>query len=396
MINTNTLVNLLLVFILVLLSGSILFVGYVIPVYLVGFIIAFFSVINKKINLTHFKLFTVSFILFVFILLVNFVFSSSNSFGNYFTVISLGLYSLLVKLSFDVRKQNFLPFLYTILKYFVLHSLVGFIVTQFCSFNLVELGSSGYMIKTFNYLFYYNSQFLIAGITFFRNQGFFWEPGVLSVFANIFLFLSLFEFKNRKNAMFASLSIVSTFSTTGIFLLCLQLYTYLRINKLEVRVKSLLIILIVFTSVLFISNLMEKKKFSDSTVISSLGMRKLDLYSGFMVAINNPFFGVGLNKKAFIKERDKFLPKEFYATRSLIKNRGNTNSFLQILYSFGLIIGLLILYFFYKQEIVKKHKKLFYLIILICLSSEPLWVTPFFLILLFSGMRTYIRKYNII
>ena len=381
----------------ILFSGSMLFVGYRVGLYIVTFVFLLFILLRRPVfSKIEFRIFITNTLISISVLIINFIFSTSNEFKNYFTLISFVVLSQLIYLFSLNFKRSLSFYLNHVLKHIVIFSLIGFVLIQFLPASEVKIGNSNFVVWSVFNFFFFDSSVNILGLEILRNQFFFWEPGVLSVFSNIFLFLSLFEFKNRKNAIFASLSIVSTFSTTGIFLLCLQLYSYLRINKLEVKVKSFLTILMVFTSILFISNLMEKKKINDSIVISSLGMRKLDLYSGFMVALNNPFFGVGLNKKAFIEERDKFLPKEFYATRSLIENRGNTNSFLQILYGFGLIIGLLILYFFYNQEIVKKHKKLFYLIILICISSEPLWVTPFFLILLFSGMRKYIRKFNII
>lgn len=387
MINTNTLVNFLLVFILVLLSGSILFVGYIIPVFLVGFIIAFFSVINKKINLTDFKLFTVSFILFVFILLVNFVFSSSNSFGNYFTVMSLGLYALMVKLSLDVRKQNFVPILYTILKYFVLHSLVGFIVTQFCSFNVVEFGSSGYEVNTFNYLFYYNSQFLIAGITFFRNQGFFWEPGVLSVFANIFLFLTLFKFKNRRNVVLATICILTTFSTTGLLLMFLQLIYSLRIIKTAFFEKVIVIIIAFSIFLIGIGSLEEKMEEENNTNITSYSLRLYDLYSGLIISVNNPYFGVGINNEAFLKERNKYKPNNFNFTNSDIGDRATSNDFVKIFFSQGFIVGLYILFLFFYQSIIDNDRSFFFIVLMLNLSTEPLLYTPFFMFILLTSLQ---------
>lgn len=391
MINIKILFNLLLVFILVLLSGSILFIGYIIPVFLVGFIIAFFSVLNKKINLNHFKLFTCSFLLFIFILLVNFIFSSSNSFGNYFTVISLGLYSLLVKLSLDIRKQNFLPILNTVLKYFVFHSLVGFIITQFCSFNPIELGSSGYVVNTFNYLFYYNSKVLISGITIFRNQGFFWEPGVLSVFANIFLFLSLFKFKNRRNIVLASICILTTFSTTGILLMFVQIVYSLRKIKITFF-KKIFILIIAFSFFLIgIKSLEEKIEKGNVVNITSYGVRLYDLYSGFSIAINNPFFGVGINKEAFLIERNKYIPDSFNFVNSALGDRATSNDFVKIFFSQGIIVGLYILFLFFNQSIINNDRLFFFIVLMVNLSTEPLLYTPFFMFILLTSLQNKIK-----
>ena len=399
MINMKSVIKIeyILSLLVILLSGSMLFVGYTVGLYIVTFIFLLFILLRRPVfSKIEFTIFITNTLISISVLIINFIFSTSNEFKNYFTLISFVVLSQIIYIISLNFKQRLSFYLNQVLKHIVMFSLIGFVLIQFLPASELKIGNSNFVVWSVFNFFFFDSSINILGLTVLRNQFFFWEPGVLSVFANIFLFFSLFEFKNRKNAIFASLSIVSTFSTTGIFLLCLQLYSYLRINKLGLKIKSLMTILIVCTSILFITNLMEKKKISDSKVISSLGMRKLDLYSGFMVAVNNPFFGVGINKKAFIKERDKYLPKKFYDKRTLIKNRGNSNSLIQIFYGFGLIIALFILYFFYNQEIINKHKKLFYLIILICISSEPLWVTPFFLILLFSGMRKHIRKFNII
>lgn len=392
MINTNKLINFVLVLFLILLSGSILFMGYIVPTFVLGVFIAIISIVSKKnIERKHFNLFYKSFLLILLVLILNFIFSSSNNFGNYFTVMSLGLYALLVKLSFDVRFQDFTKPLYHVLRFFVIYSLIGFIISQFLSYNIIEIGPTGFRTSTFYYLFYYFSKVSFLGFSFFRNQGFFWEPGVLSVFANIFLFLSIFKFKSSKNTLLASICILTTFSTTGLLLMSLQLFFLLKEFKSSYSKKIFLIFLIAAIFVIGFNSYIEKKNESEIKSISSLGVRLYDIYSGIAISLNNPFFGVGLNKEAYLIERDKYFSDSFSFSNFELGDRNSSNDLVKIFFSSGIFLGFYILYLMYNQNIVEHNKFFFLLVLLICLSGEPLFHTPFFLYIVFNGLQNKIK-----
>jgi len=63
----------------------------------------------------------------------------------------------------------------------------------------------------------------LFGIEFCRNQGLFWEPGVLQIYLNLFFFLQAFIFKQNRWLILIGFAILGTYSTTGILILIGQL-----------------------------------------------------------------------------------------------------------------------------------------------------------------------------
>jgi len=384
--------NFSLVLLLILLSGSILFVGYIIPTFIVGVILGVLSIIlRQNKGAKEIRLFSKTFILFVIVMVINFLFSKSNDFGNYVTIIALGFYAFLVKLSFDTRRQNFTYYLYRVLNFIVLYSFVNFLLVQFVPVNLVEFGSTGFAVNTFNFLFFFRSKVSLLGVDIFRNQGFFWEPGILSVFANFFLFLALFKFKERKKTIIAIICIITTFSTTGLFLLVLQLIYSLKTYKISKIKKVLGLILSIPILLLAYYSFSEKEGQSKEHNISSYGIRTYDLYSGFTIAIKNPLFGVGINKEAYLAERDKYFPRNLSFDKYDIEGRATSNGFTKIFFSLGIFLGAFIIYLIYNQNIVTEHKLMFLTVTVINLSTEPLFYTPFFLFIVFSGLQNKLK-----
>lgn len=392
----DLLVNYALIIIILSLSGSLLQVGYIIPTFIVSFVFVFIKIISLKIyNVYEVEKNILIFVFVIFFLIINFLFSISNNFGNYTTVILLYLLTILIYFLF--KEKQFIYYFYNFFKLIIIFSLFGFVILQFVPITNIEIGTDKFFTGTFGYIFYSGSSVSINGFIINRNQSFFWEPGILSVYTNIFLFLSIFVFKNKQNIIIATICIITTFSTTGIFLLLLQFIYYTFTNKISFSNKIKLLLLIVPVIFLFINSFSEKKNESEKEVVSSYGMRSLDLYSGILVTLNNPIFGVGLNKEAFIVERNKYLPSEFEMVFETIENRGNSNSLLQLFYSMGIVIGFLVLFALYKQNEINCHKYFIFLIMIICIVTEPLFFSPFFMFFICSGLNKIIKiKLNLL
>ncbi|MBL0738863.1 hypothetical protein JI750_18350 [Flavobacterium sp. GN10] len=365
-------------------SGSMLHVGFIIPTYICFLSIVLCSIVRIKVyNKKKIELTLIGFSAFVIVLLINFIFSASTSFGNYGTVISLGLLTFLVIFYFVSKNVDFKYYLYRVLKFILILSLIGFVLSIFRLGTSTQIGD-GFKTITIGYVFYYYWDQAIGPIIFYRNQGIFWEPGILAVYANIFLFLSLFVYKNKKNVWLAVLCVLTTFSTTGFFILLIQLAVFLKKNKLGFLKKIFLSFGVVFVVLILFLSFSDKKNSAEDEAVSSYGMRSFDLYSGFMVAISNPMVGVGLNKEAFFKERNKFIPAEISEIFEVIEERGNSNSIMQLFYTMGLVIAFLTLYMLYKQSFFEEQRGLFFVIMVISLSSEPLLLSPFFMFFVFS------------
>ena len=112
-------INYALIIIVLLLSGSLLQVGYIIPTYSVGMAFATIKLISlKKYNVCKVKINIVIFGLVVFCLTINYLFSVSSNFGNYTTVILL--YLLTVLIHFIFREKEFIYYFYKVFKIFII------------------------------------------------------------------------------------------------------------------------------------------------------------------------------------------------------------------------------------------------------------------------------------
>ena len=64
----------------------------------------------------------------------------------------------------------------------------------------------------------------LFGVEFCRNQGLFWEPGVLQIYLNLFFFLQAFILKQNRWLFLIGFVILGTYSTTGILILIAIIY----------------------------------------------------------------------------------------------------------------------------------------------------------------------------
>ncbi len=393
MIKVESFLNNSLILFLILLSGSVFHVGFFTPTYLlsltlvVGSLFYTFNYSRKQITLFGFSLF-----FWTTIFASNFIFSTSNNFKDYSIILMQSLLSLLFILSFKLRKADFKYHLYSVLLLLMILSLIGFILSVFQIGTRIDLGDSGFSVNTIGYIFYYSAEMITEPIILFRSQGVFWEAGLLAIYANIFLFLSLFTYNNSRNSILAIICILTSLSTTGFLLLGIQLFVYLRRAKLNIAKKIYLILTIIPIAVFFVFSLLSKQSEGEDRSVSSYALRTFDLYSGTMVTLSHPIFGVGLNKEVFLKERNKFLPKEMEEIFSLIEDRGNTNSILMLFTSMGMIFGIFILYMFYRQDVFLEQNRLFFLIMVLSLTSEPVLFSPFFMSFMFLGFQKSITN----
>jgi hypothetical protein len=128
------------------------------------------------------------------------------------------------------NKNKFTDYLYLALLVVLFHSLTNFFLYPLISGNLSSISNWHYECSSFLKLFFYNPQkysFDVLGFTMVRNQGLFWEPGVLQVFLNILLFLSLFVRRFKLSLVgLISFAVLSTLSTTGLLIMILQFVVY--------------------------------------------------------------------------------------------------------------------------------------------------------------------------
>ena len=190
---------------------------------LVFTIIFFGNQIKKKIFyasvLTFLCIFTLGAINFFFAISEQ----SINKYGFHFLSLIIGIF-FIVHFQNNRSEKIFLDRFYLVLKIIALHAAVNFILYFFIQNNLSDVISRDKDIyKTFFHIFYYMPEKSVVSIfnfEFCRNQGLFWEPGILQIYLNMLFFLEAFVFKKSKLLLLlASVLIITTYSTTGLILL---------------------------------------------------------------------------------------------------------------------------------------------------------------------------------
>jgi len=307
------------------------------------------------------------------------------------------------------ESSYFLDRIHFILKIVLYHALLSFLFYFFLKEYLIKLyGGWGneYIADSFYYLFFYDAEkykFSLFGVEFVRNQGWFWEPGILQIFLNILLFIEGFVVKRNKWTIFLLIiAIITTYSTTGIFIMLILLvfifWSYIRKNPL---------IMILAISLSFPLYYVAKTNIENKTTgerSSSFQKRYLDLVQPFAIAREYPITGVGLDRDYFQKLRYRFQMKDNFGKIiqtytgfdriSESTEKGSSNSLTYLMAAMGFPAAFFLFYCLLKQNLFTKRKGIFMIIIIISVFSEPLLLRPFFLIFIVSGMISIFNKYT--
>jgi hypothetical protein len=403
----------LLVLLLVFTGGGLLFVFnrnlmyYIfMAILVIVFLLNFFKL---KRELTNSIVFTTISILSLFI--INFFFAfSEQSLDKYLYYLTVILSSILFYVHFKNNRGNqiFLLRLNFILKIIFLHALVNFIAYFFVNDQLFEINSEYYSCKTYNYLFYYASDEInlsvmnLFGVEFCRNQGLFWEPGVLQIYLNLFFFLQAFILKQNRWLFLIGFVILGTYSTTGILILIGQLI-YLFIQRFNENKLFLPIIFLSFIPIYFVFSINVEEKLRGDRIFS-FQKRLFDFTQPLFIAAANPLTGVGLDLDQFQKLR-----YEFYIDSESLElinetlgvslkaagtSAGSANSITFLIAAMGFPTGILFVFMFLRQKIINDHRLIFYFIVFTSVMAEPLFLRPFFFIFIISGFYHYFLKFT--
>ena len=394
----------ILVFFLVMSTGGMLFVLNRNLMSVLFFILLLFGIFFLGVPLRK-RIVNASIVTFFVVTLLGFVNysfaivdQSSNKYLFHFLTITI---SILFVFHFANNRENetFIKRLYFVLQLISLHALLNFFSYFFVKNSLTTVNSAFNEFETFKQIFYYATDKGIVnlfGFDFCRNQGFFWEPGVLQIFLNILFFLEAFIFrKNKLILLLTTFLILTTYSTTGLIILIIQFSIY---NKSQIRERRLIFPLLVFLllPITQIININFDEKFKGENQ-GSFQKRLFDLTQPFFIALENPVTGIGLDLFQFQKIRE-----EFYISSSSLANintligadsridtyitdKGSSNSVMFLFAATGFPTALLLLYMFFKQRIVQNNRALWLIILLFSIMSEPLLLRPFFFIFIISG-----------
>jgi len=397
----------LIVFMLVMSSGGLLFVFNRNLLYgvFVAILSASYFLMRNKILKINFNSSIITLLILFGLLIINYLFAVNeqelNKYYYYFMVISVSVFSLM---HFGDNKNRLLLSLYAVLRIIVVHSLLNFSFFFFIKDNLSVISSTYHECETFLNLFFYTTErgvITLFGLEFCRNQGLFWEPGILQVFLNIFFFLNAFIFKkNRFMLALTAVAIVTTYSTTGIALLLLQSLVYI---LKEMKDNKLLVLIFLFFTipVIMIFNLnVEEKVQGDKQ--ASFQKRLFDLTQPFFIAVEYPLTGIGLDLNQFQKMREEFYfssanldalqDQMGVDSKTVGTDKGSSNSIMFLFATMGFPTTIIFLFMFFNQQIIIDTKWLFMIIMLISVMSEPLLLRPFFFIFIASGFTQFFHR----
>ena len=297
--------------------------------------------------------------------------------------------------------QQLIRSLYVVLGLILFHALFSFIAFLFVRNSLIAISTAYNEHETFLHIFFYitdSKTINLFGLEFCRNQGLFWEPGVLQGFLNMFFFLEAFIIKKRKSLLLLTAAVIlTTYSTTGLALLLIQSVVYIfyefKTNKWLI---PFVLGLCIPVYMIFSLNVEEKIQGEKE---ASFQKRYFDLIQPLFIAFENPLTGIGLDAEQFQNMR-----QEFYISSSSLSyleeqtgieskvrgtDKGSSNSITFLFAAMGFPTAILLVYMFFKQQIIKEKKWLWMLIMVVSVMSEPLLLRPFFFLFIVSGF-TYV------
>lgn len=272
---------------------------------------------------------------------------------------------------------------YSALSVFFVNALLGYFFYLIIPFAFVDYITAGYPYKTFIYLFF------VTNADGIRNTGFLWEPGLLQLMLNLFLFYAINKRKPAWLLLLIVLTLIPTFSTSGYFCLALNYLYFIFYNFKEHKRKvfALLIITLVSSSALvfMLSNITDKLGGENLSGLARLR----DLYIGEELIREKPLLGHGIYDENYLKSRpyvaaiedDVFGAKTAGIMGSLAG--GYVNGFLDIFEWFGVPAGLFVYYCLYRNRFIGQRfleRIIFMMILCFTFFAEPITYTSFFLL----------------
>ena len=297
----------------------------------------------------------------------------------------------------EENKNKFISHLRIILKIVLVHSLINFFIYPYIELNLTEISNERYDCLTYNYLFYYLGETHLIKFPVFemaRNQGIFWEPGILQIFMNLLLFIEAFIMKKRGLVFWLSIfSIVSTFSTTGFVVMFVQLILYFfNTFKQNIYISAIVFGLIGVVYLITAANVQNKIS-GDGKV--SFQARLFDLVQPLYILADSPLTGVGLDDEQYVSTRQSTsYSLNLNAVDFTNRKKGSTNSVTFFLAAAGIPFFFVVFYMLYNQQFILEKRLWFFTFIVISLMSEPLLLRPFFLTFVMSGTIHFFEQFR--
>jgi len=244
----------------------------------------------------------------------------------------------------------------------------------------------------------------VKGGSLARNTGILWEPGLLQLMLNLFLFYSIIHKKSLLNICLVILLIITTFSTSGFVILLFNIGLFI-FGRTDNKARLLINILygILLTAALYTtmsSNIIDKVGGENTSGL----IRFRDFSIGLELIKEKPILGHGiydseyLLSKSYVQHIEAMIFTEGFLEISGDMAGGFTNGLIAIFTWFGLPVGCILYYLLYKNKFVGNNgfqRSVFFAILCFSFFSEPITYTSFFLLFPLSVIvfRTSEKKF---
>jgi len=273
------------------------------------------------------------------------------------------------------------------LRFFAFHAFIGYLL-----FLIVpgQFAPYGVMNNSLFHIFYVSpTEFM----SFHRNTGLFWEPGVLQLAMNLYLFYCI-KFKcNIFYIIVGGLTVFSTFSTMGFIILVLNFSYFFYLKFAEERLSIFTILLVLILLLFFVPFLTKNTNEKIDGENTSGLVRMRDLIVSIELIKERPILGHGkfddnylLTKNYVINIENELFSNE-YIEASGEMGGGFTNGLLGLIAWYGIPISLFLYILYFKNRFIDGNlieRIIYCLIPLLSMISEPIAYTSFFLMFPFS------------
>lgn len=336
--------------------------------YLLELLLVVLLFIKKKninfININHFAIFT----FLIFFHAVIYASAIYSYIGLLVRLTSIFLLASIISSEVFWEKYN------KIIVVISVFSLIGFVAINLIPDSIIHQFSQKYILRDPGYggpLLWYNNLFFITWPNspdpIIRNQSIFWEPGAFQFFVNIALIMNLrFTDKllSKRNIIYI-ITILTTFSTTGYFVLTLILLDQIKLKRF-IKKKYFIPYLALFCLIiLIISSPTIRDKFSpDSQKYKSYYARMMSTINAYEMIKKHPIIGFGYGNES-IKYINQHI-SENYGLTSI----GGSNNLLMLLGQMGLIIGFIYFYPLFTANVYMRSRIIYILVMITFLSTE--------------------------
>lgn len=227
-----------------------------------------------------------------------------------------------------------------------------------------------------------------------RPDGFFFEPGVFQIYLNIYLYIALFRMRSRKHIGLALAAVIATQSSTGLVIaafLCL-LYALDRMRRSGASEQVIVFVLAPFILIplgLVVGLNLEDKLFGAFS--GSRDARQFDLLTGLRIVAEYPLAGIGFDHQRYLDISARFGHFEDAQAYESFYGRTSSNGIVTMMYMVGIPLFLVYMWALYRQRFLP-HRPVVFGMLVLCFMTEALIATPFFLMIIFSGLLSVNKR----